>query len=358
MRIVVFPSLIAPVVAGRTFGGAEVAALALAEGLATRGHDVTLIGVEGSGGRGLHVQLAEATPAFVPGQEVGEDPGPFPAALAAALARGAEVIHAHFNDPGGLRALDRAARAHPEVRVVATLHLSAVFPATTRVVRALVDEGSPVRLVAPSLFAARSYGRGDAVAVVPNGVDAGSITPQLAASDGRLVWAGRRVPEKGLAEALAVARRAERVLHVAGPGGGTALDRLERPGVVDHGRLSRAEVGALFARAAAVLVTSSIAEAHPLVAIEALLAGTPVVGFDVGGLGEIVDGDTGVLVAPGDVEGAARAVEVAVRLPRAGCRARAEARFAERRMLEAYEALYGVPLAPLAPAGSPPRASS
>jgi glycosyltransferase involved in cell wall biosynthesis len=202
----------------------------------------------------------------------------------------------------------RVARAHPGLRALATLHLSAVFPATTRVVQALVDEGSPVRFVAPSHYAARSYGRGPAVQVVPNGVDAGLVVPQLGSSDGRLVWAGRRVPEKGLAEALLIARRAERALHVAGPAGGTPLDRLAQPGVVDHGRLTRPQVAALFAQGAAVLITSSIAEAHPLVAIEALLAGTPVVGFDVGGLGEIVDERSGVLVPPGDVDAAVVAV--------------------------------------------------
>ena len=340
MRVAVFPSLIAPVVAGRTFGGAEVAALALAEGLAARGHAVTLIGVEGSGGRGLDVLCADGTPPFVPGQEVSDGPGPFPVALAAVLAQGIDVVHTHFNDPGGLRALDRVARAHPGLRALATLHLSAVFPATTRVVQALVDEGSPVRFVAPSHYAARSYGRGPAVQVVPNGVDAGLVVPQLGSSDGRLVWAGRRVPEKGLAEALLIARRAERALHVAGPAGGTPLDRLAQPGVVDHGRLTRPQVAALFAQGAAVLITSSIAEAHPLVAIEALLAGTPVVGFDVGGLGEIVDEHSGVLVPPGDVDAAVLAVGRAAALSRTACRARAERYFSERRMLEAYEALY------------------
>jgi glycosyltransferase involved in cell wall biosynthesis len=318
--------------------------LALAEGLAARGHSVTLVGVEGSGGRGLDLVRAEGTPPFVPGQEVSEDPGPFPAALAAVLAWGVDVIHTHFNDPGGLRALDQVARMHPELRVVATLHLSAVFPATTRVVQALVDEGSPVRFVAPSHFAARSYGRGPAVQVVPNGVDAGLVAPQLVNGDGRLVWAGRRVPEKGLAEALLIARRAERSLHVAGPAGGTPLDRLAQRGVVDHGRLTRPQVAALFAQSAAVLITSSIAEAHPLVAIEALLAGSPVVGFDVGGLREIVDEPSGVLVPAGDVDAAVVAVGRAVALSRAACRARAELYFSERRMLEAYERVYTDPL--------------
>ncbi len=332
MRIAVLPSLIAPVAEGRCFGGAEVAALALAEALASRGHAVALVGIAGSGGRGLVSIAAPPTPAFVPGQVVSEDPGAFPAVLAALA--GFDVVHTHLNDPGALVALDAFARSHPRVRVISTLHLSAVFPATTAVVQRHIDAESPIVWVAPSLFAARSYGRGDAVRVVPNGVDPDAAwSPSVA--DDRVAWAGRRVPEKGLEAALDIAHRAGRVIEVAGPGA-----PVEALGVVDHGRLPRAEVRAMFARAAAVLVTSSIAEAHPLVAIEALLAGTPVVGFEVGGLPEIVDPACGVLVPPGDVAGAVRALAWASELSREVCRARAVQRFSEARMVDDYLALY------------------
>lgn len=333
MRIAIVPSWIAPVAAGSCFGGAEVAALALAEALAARGHAVTLVGIAGSGGRGLEVVEAAPTPAFVPGQEVSADPGPF-SAVFSALCR-FDVVHTHLNDPGALVALDAFARAHPRVRAVSTLHLAAVFPGTTRAVQASIDARSPVVHVAPSAFAARSYGRGPAVRVIPNGVAATGVPWTASVLDDRLAWAGRRAPEKGLEAALEIARRAGRVIEVAGPG--AAVDEA---GVIDHGRVSRSAVGALFARAAAVLITSSIAEAHPLVAIEALLAGTPVVGFAVGGLPEIVDARTGVLVDPGDVEAAVRALDRAALLARADCRARAEASFSEAAMVAAYEALY------------------
>lgn len=58
-----------------------------------------------------------------------------------------------------------------------------------------------------------------------------------------------------------------------------------------------------------VLVLPSISEAQPLVALEAMAAGTPVVASAVGGLPELLGGGRGELVEPGDAHGIADAVE-------------------------------------------------
>lgn len=336
MRIAILPSLLAPVAAGRCFGGAEMAALDLTEALAALGHQLWLIGVAGSEARGAAVVRAPATPAFVPGEEVSLTLGAFPEILAG-LPGGLDVIHAHLNDPGALLALDAYARAHPSVRVLSTLHLSAVFPSTTAVVRALLDGDSPVRFTAPSAFAANSY-RPAAIRVIPNGIDLSQIAfAERPEEDLHLAWAGRRTPEKGLAAAVEIARGAGRVLEVA------ALAPPDGPSpswVVERGRLPRDRVPELLGRAAATLLTSSIAEAHPLVALESLAAGTPVVGFAVGGLPEIVDERTGILVAPGDVEAAIRAVHEIPRIDRRACRERAELCFDRRRSTQAYLEAY------------------
>ena len=336
MRIAILPSLLAPVAAGRCFGGAEMAALDLTEALAALGHELWLIGVAGSEARGAAVLEAPPTPAFVPGEEVSLALEPFPQILAA-LPAGLDVIHAHLNDPGALLALDAYARAHPSVRVLSTLHLSAVFPSTTLVVRALLDGHSPVRFTAPSAFAASSY-RPSGIRVIPNGIELSQIAFAARPEDDlHLAWAGRRTPEKGLDAAVEIARGAGRVLEVA------ALSPPEAPSpswVVERGRLARASVPAFLGRAAATLLTSSIAEAHPLVALESLAAGTPVVGFGVGGLPEIVDASTGILVAPGDIGAAIRAVSESARIDRRACRARAEQHFDRQRSTQAYLQAY------------------
>jgi glycosyltransferase involved in cell wall biosynthesis len=65
--------------------------------------------------------------------------------------------------------------------------------------------------------------------------------------------------------------------------------------------------------AADVVVLPSDTEGQPRVAVEAGLSGLPVVATNVGGLGEIVeDGDTGVLVQPGDPTPVAEAIRAAL----------------------------------------------
>ena len=52
------------------------------------------------------------------------------------------------------------------------------------------------------------------------------------------------------------------------------------------------------------------------IAIEAMAAGTPVVGPNVGGISEtVVDGETGILVAPGALDAFANATEQLIRDP-------------------------------------------
>lgn len=72
--------------------------------------------------------------------------------------------------------------------------------------------------------------------------------------------------------------------------------------VVDAGYVpDDAEKAALYG-AADVFVCPTRADNSPLVVLEAMACGTPVAAFDVGGVSELVrHGDTGMLVAPGDV---------------------------------------------------------
>ena len=115
-------------------------------------------------------------------------------------------------------------------------------------------------------------------------------------------------------EAVARVRKDVRLL-VAGEG--PQLRQLERhardlaPGRVTF-LGSRGDIPHLLAAADAVLLTSS-SEGLPGVLIEAGLSGLPVVSTDVGYVRDIViDGETGLLVPPGDVDGLALAVEAAL----------------------------------------------
>jgi glycosyltransferase involved in cell wall biosynthesis len=78
-----------------------------------------------------------------------------------------------------------------------------------------------------------------------------------------------------------------------------------------------------------------------LLAAEAQACGTPVVAFKRGALREVViDGSTGFLIAPGDIEAAADAVGRAAGLSRSECRVHAERSLDLEQSLEAHEQLY------------------
>ena len=72
---------------------------------------------------------------------------------------------------------------------------------------------------------------------------------------------------------------------------------------------SREELRTLHRGALAFVLPSRPGECLPLVYLEALAAGAPVIGTDTGGASEVIkNGETGFLLAPGDVEGTAAAI--------------------------------------------------
>ncbi|MCK6552740.1 glycosyltransferase, partial [Myxococcota bacterium] len=322
-----------------------------------------LVGVAGSGGRGLGVFTAPSgTPLFRPGEAppagTRVDPfAPIETELRARMAWGAlDVLHLHLIDPAALVMADRLARDSAHLRVVATLHVAAVFPETTETVRTLRARRTPIVFTAPSRAALASYGiepDGETAHVVPNGVDTSAIAyAERGPAHVRLAWAGRRSREKGLLEALAIAKLGGWPITIAGARApeATAEDEarittaIADGDVEDLGLVPRARMPEVFARATALLVTSSIPETHSLVAIEAFAAGTPVVAFDVGAIREVVDdGITGWVVPAGDVAAARDAVARIGAITRARCRAEAVARFDHTRVVDRFLAIYGAP---------------
>ena len=98
---------------------------------------------------------------------------------------------------------------------------------------------------------------------------------------------------------------------------------------------------AVMARAAVVLCPAMWDEPFGMAAADAQACGTPVVAFRRGGLSEIiVDGVTGFLVPPGDIETAAAGVRGTAQISRAACREHAERSLDLERSLDAHELLY------------------
>lgn len=168
--------------------------------------------------------------------------------------------------------------------------------------------------------AVEGYGADPArIRTVPNGCDAAIFHPQDRADartalglpgDARVIaYVGRLVPEKGLRELLdavdaLVASDPSIVLALIGEGPMRA-EIESRIAALPAGRVHLAgaqpprEVARWMA-AADVVTLPSYSEGHPNVLVEALACGRPVVATPVGGIPEVVDAASGLLVPARD----------------------------------------------------------
>jgi glycosyltransferase involved in cell wall biosynthesis len=135
------------------------------------------------------------------------------------------------------------------------------------------------------------------VRVIPSGVDL-PLEVGEEASPPEVLYAGRLSPEKGIEELVAAAHGMTLVVAGDGPLRARVPTAL---GFVPHDELNR-----LYARAA-VVACPSRREGFGVACLEAMAHARPVVATDVGGLRDlVVDGETGLVVAPCD-QGALRA---------------------------------------------------
>ena len=179
---------------------------------------------------------------------------------------------------------------------------------------------------------------------VPNGVDLARFTPGRDA-DGPAVYLGALRPEKNLTRLLQAMRGRPFPLDVWGEGKlRAALETTAPPNVRFRGGTDRPEAALTGAR---LLALSSDTEQMPLVVLEAMAAGLPVVATDVGDTKALVSEPNRAFVTPlGDDAAYAAALRtvgtdtaLAERLGAAN-RARAEAAYGLDRMVEAHAALW------------------
>ncbi len=319
------------------YGGTERIVGALVVELARRGHEVTTFA---SGDSDVPGTLVPVVPKALRPSGFGGDPWPhFCAEILEVLSRedDFDLIHIHLEWANVL--LARAAKTP----VIGTFHGRIDAPIGLDVMRH--DTGG---MVAISRAQARTYPEMRWEGIVHNGLDLTSAPFEEQRSDD-LVFVGRVAPEKGIVEAIEIARLAGRQLRIAAKVGtkpdevayhqNVFLPALAKSDAEYLGEVSTEDRDRLIAGAYAIVMPGSWPEPFGLVAIEALACGTPVLTRRVGALPEIVregvDGFFG-----DDAAQLAFLVDRIAPLDRREIRRSVLERFSAARMADDYERIY------------------
>jgi glycosyltransferase involved in cell wall biosynthesis len=181
--------------------------------------------------------------------------------------------------------------------------------------------------------------------VIPNGINMEDWQPYLyPAEEEYAVWFGRIHPDKGLHLAIQAAQQAGVKLKVAGGIADPAYYQAQIVPLLDDsieliGLQHQRSLNQLIGGARVCLVTPCWQEPFGLVVAEALACGTPVAGFKMGALPDLVSAETGVLVEFGDIDALAAALRTAMKLDRRVISNYAREQFDIKIMIERYEQL-------------------
>ncbi len=327
----------------RGYGGTERIVDELSRELSRRGHDVVLFA---SGDSKAPGELVVTVPVSLRSEELSGDQSPWMTVTQLEVLRREhelDLVHGHLDFHNLI--LARAAK----IPVVSTFHGRLDMPYAQS---ALVDH--PPGLVAISRSQAAQHPTVRWAGIVHNGLTLRTM-PFGMRKDDSLCFVGRAAPEKGILDAIEIARLTGRRLRVAAKTPWLPWEReyhaavfrpaLERADVELLGELGPEDRDALLASSFATLMPGSWPEPFGLTAIESLACGTPVICRPVGGLREIVrDGSDGFIAA--DVPGMAAAVARVPELDRAAIRRSVLERFSVERMADGYEAVYARLLGP------------
>ena len=315
-----------------TYGGTERMVALLCEGLAERGHRVTLMAAEGARNYGR----------LIPCPWAGRKPYPYRAwcklrfqALSLWAASNADVV-INFGRTDYLWTLLRTRKP------LICRFGNPIGPGEIGSI--LARRGDCLKLVSISTNQRSTLPGDQRWQTIYNAVPLDRFCFSDRAGGGYLAFLGRLTANKGVDTAIRVARRTGLPLKVAGnvsdeAGGREFFEREVQPHLGDGiewiGQIGDLEKSTFLGQASALLVPVRWDEPFGIVVAEALACGTPVIAFRRGAMPELVrDGVNGFLVST--EEEMAEAVAKIGSISRRACRDDAEARFSVGIMTDRY----------------------
>lgn len=244
-----------------------------------------------------------------------------------------DVLHVHSE-----RALSMV-RFFPKTPTLVTLH-DPINPYGARAYRLfngphmhLISISKAQRKPAPDL----SY-----FANIYNGIDT-EMFPFREKPGGHFLFCGRLLKQKGVEDAVAVAKMNGSKLHIIGRHYSKSylksIKKLCTKKIVFRGNFKRNALAKEYGRAKALLFPIKWEEPFGLVMIEAMSAGTPVIAYDRGSVREVVkDGVTGFIVK--NKRQMASAMKKIDKIDRRACRDHVLKNFTIKKMMDDYEKAY------------------
>jgi glycosyltransferase involved in cell wall biosynthesis len=328
-------------------------AVNIAQGLANRGHEITLFGPQNSAIRFGRLEQSSLAPIVHNDDDFQKllkstdlfdhyIPVLYDHALVSKMFEQAangvyDLLHFHHFES----ALSYA-RLYPQVPVAYTLH-DVVYPAHRAIInnfmspnQHFISISDSQRLRAPEL----PY-----TATVHNGIDTHQFVPDNQ-PESYLLYVGRIVPEKGVKEAITIAQQTDSALVIIGqvPEPYTwYFEEMIKPHLNDKirylGKIEHEAIVPYFQKAKALLMPLQWDEPFGLTLAEAMACGTPVIAINRGSASELIDdGKNGFLCA--NIQEMALRVSQLDTVDRKYCRKTAEDHFSIQAMVKQYEAAF------------------